>query len=309
MVTPFLRRRRLDALLLVGTVAVAALAGFKVKYALLAVPVIGLMGWVMTKPPIAAYLLILLTPLIVGINAGAIVPALRPNEALMVICGAAIALRYLIGLRTGETRWPHLDGVDISLIALGVTSSVLPLLMMVARQRAIGSDDLLYCIVIWKLLAEYAIIRTVITNREQAMRCLWLSMLAASIVCFVGILQSLHLAGVSGLLAKYYAPLGIDTSLENGRGSSLLGLPAAVADLARRVDSAGIAGTAVAVAMCSQVVLMLFDPHLTYRGAGDAIFMVLALVRVLPGPQKPALARTRTEALTVPRSQRQVASL
>ena len=481
MVTPFLRRRRLDALLLAGTIGIAALAGIKVKYALLAVPVICLMGWVMTNPPVAAYLLIFLTPLVVGINAGAIVPTLRPNEALMAVCGIAIGLRWLAGLRTGQTRWPRIDRVDVSLIALGIASSVLPLIMMVARQRAIGSDDLLYCIVMWKLLAEYAIIRTVITTREQAMRCLWLSMLAASIVCFVGILQSLHLAGVPGLLAKYYAPLGIDTSLENGRGSSLLGLPAAVADLAilnlaiaiamivrghprrlwlscigvlcalavvaaaefstliglvvavvailvltrlgriaaaivpvaliggvllwpvikiriggfnsatglpvswvnrlynlqtyfwpvlfsdhnwilgvrpaariatssrqygyvwiesgytwllwgggipllasylgfvitavrrgwaymRRVDAAGIAGTAVAVAVCSQAVLMLFDPHLTYRGASDALFLILALVRVLPGRQKTEPARTRPAALTTSGSPRQTVS-
>ena len=43
----------------------------------------------------------------------------------------------------------------------------------------------------------------------------------------------------------------------------------------RRVDAAGIAGTAVAVAVCSQAVLMLFDPHLTYRGASDALFLIL----------------------------------
>ena len=239
---PFLRRRLLDAVLLAGTVGVVALAGLKVKYALLAVPVIFLIGWVMVRPAIAAYLLILLTPLIVGINAGAVIPALRPNEALMVVCGLALGLRWLGGIRTGEIRWPRIDRVDVSLIALGITSSILPLLMMVVRQRPISSDDLLYCIVMWKLLAEYVIIRTVITTREQAMRCLWLSMVAAAIVCFVGIVQSLHLAGVPGLLAKYYAPLGIDTSLENGRGSSLLGLPAAVADLA-------ILNLAIAVAM------------------------------------------------------------
>jgi putative peptidoglycan lipid II flippase len=475
---PFLRRRRLDAILLAGTAAVVALAGLKVKYAVLAVLLILLSGWVMARPPVAAYLLIFLTPLIVGINAGSIVPALRPNEALLAVCGAAIGLRWLAGVRTGEIRWPRIDRVDVSLIALGITSSVLPLMMMVVRQRAISSDDLLYCIVMWKLLAEYVIIRAVITTREQAMRCLWLSMLAAAIVCGLGIMQSLHLAGVPGLLARYYAPLGIDTSLSNGRGSSLLGLPAATADLAilnlaiaiamivrgtrrrlwlsglgvlcalgvvaaaefstliglivavtailvltrsgriaaaivpvalvggvllwpvikiriggfnsatglpvswvnrlynlqtyfwpvlfsddnwilgvrpaariatssrqygyvwiesgytwllwgggipllasylgfvatvvqkgwaymHRADAAGIAGTAVAVTMCSQVVLMLFDPHLTYRGSGDALFMILALVRILPGQRTPGDARKQHTALTVSGARRQ----
>jgi hypothetical protein len=51
----------------------------------------------------------------------------------------------------------------------------------------------------------------------------------------------------------------------------------------RRADAAGIAATAVVTALCVQVVLMLLDPHLTYRGSGDALFLILALVRRLPG--------------------------
>ena len=241
-VGPVLRRRELDAALLLAPVAVGALAGVKVKYAVLAVIVIGTIGWVIARPAVAAYLLIFLTPLVVGINAGAVIPVLRPNEALIVLFGAAVGLRWLAGVRTGDIRWPRMDRVDASLIALGVTTSVLPLMMMVVRQRPISADDLLYCIVMWKLLAEYVIVRTVISTREQAMRCLWLSMLAAAIVCAVGIVQSLGLADVPGLLAKYYAPVGVDTSLSNGRGGSLLGLPAAAADLA-------ILNLAIAIAM------------------------------------------------------------
>jgi murein biosynthesis integral membrane protein MurJ len=469
-VAPFLRRRRIDALVLIGIMGVVALLGYKVKYAIILVIVIGLIGVVWAKPVIAAYLMILLSPLVVGINAGTIIPSLRPNEALMVICGVALGLRYLFGVRTGAFRWPRVDAIDMSLIALCLASSVLPLAMMVVRQRSISGDDLLYSIVLWKLFAEYVIIRTVVTTREQAMRCLWLSLIAASIVSGVGIMQVLHFPGVSGLLAKYYAPLGIDTSLTNGRGSSLLGLPAATADLAiqnlaiaiamlvrgqprwrlltglaiicalgvvaaaefstliglvvaivvalmltrsrriaagvipvaiigsvllwpaisirlggfnsatglpvswidrlynletyfwpvlfsdnnwilgvepaariatssrqygyvwiesgytwllwgggipllasyfwlvgalirkgwayaRRVDSAGIAGTAIIVAVSSQLVMMLFDPHLTYRGSGDAFFMTMALVRILPSGRKPDAVQNQPTAL------------
>ncbi|MDX6395287.1 MAG: putative peptidoglycan lipid flippase [Streptosporangiaceae bacterium] len=455
MIGPVLGRLRLEIALLLGCAAIGVLTAISVKYAVTAMLVLGLSGWVLVRPATAGYLLIFLTPLVVGVDASHLVPLLRPNEALMVLFGALIGLRWLAGVRTGDRRWPRLDRVDIWLIALGLTSSVVPLMMMVARQRQITPDDLLYCIVIWKLLGEYVIVRATITTREQAMRCLVLSMISAAIVSAIAILQSLGLFGVPALLAKFYAPLGVTAVLTNGRGSSLLGLPAAVADLAilnlviaiamivrghprrlwlgglaallafsvlaaaefstviallvalgavvaltksgkivaygipvallggvllwpvieirlsgfhsasglpiswitrlrnlqtyfwptlfsdfnwifgvrpsarvvapnqqygyvwiesgytwllwgggipllasylgfggavvrkgwafaRRADAAGIAGTAVAAALCAQMFSMILDPHLTYRGAGDAVFLILALVRVLP---------------------------
>jgi murein biosynthesis integral membrane protein MurJ len=470
---PVLRRRRLDAMLLLGIMAVGALAGVKIKYAVFAAICIGVIGWVMARPPVAAYLLIFITPLVAGISGGSVVPLLRPNEALLALLGAAIGMRWLVRLRSGGLRWPRAGRVDVALIALGITSSLLPLAMMLVRQRPISEVDLLYSIVLWKLFAEYIIVRSVISTREQAMRCLVLSMAAAAIVAFVAIVQSLGLAGVPALIAKLTSSSsGTDGMVSVTRGSSLLGLPAATADLAilnlgiavamiarghprrlwlgglavlyalsviaaaefatviglvvalialmvltrsgrtavymipvavfggvllwpvielrlsgfhstaglplswldrlynlrtffwpvlfsdynwilgvrptpriatptkaegfiwiesgytwllwgggipllasyiafagavlrkgwacaRRADTAGIAATAVAAAMCSQVVLMLFDPHLTFRGSGDAFFLLLALIRKLPVRRtSPAAGRSPLTAAT-----------
>ena len=473
---PVLRRRRLDAVLLLGIMAVGALAGVKIKYAVFAAICIGVIGWVMARPPVAAYLLIFITPLVAGISGGSVVPLLRPNEALLALLGAAIGMRWLVRLRSGGLRWPRVGRVDVALIALGITSSLLPLAMMLVRQRPVSEVDLLYSIVLWKLFAEYIIVRSVISTREQAMRCLVLSMAAAAIVAFVAIVQSLGLAGVPALIAKLTSSSsGTDGMVSVTRGSSLLGLPAATADLAilnlgiavamiarghprrlwlgglavlyalsviaaaefatviglvvalialmvltrsgrtavymipvavfggvllwpvielrlsgfhstaglplswvdrlynlrtffwpvlfsdynwilgvrptpriatptkaegfiwiesgytwllwgggipllasyiafagavlrkgwayaRRADTAGIAATAVAAAMCSQVVLMLFDPHLTFRGSGDAFFLLLALIRKLPVRRtSPAAGRSpRTAATAAP---------
>lgn len=468
-----IRRRQLDAILLLGIVAVGALAGIKLKYAIFAAVAFLLIGWVMTRPPVAAYLLIFLTPLIVGISAGSVVPLLRPNEGLMVLLGMAIGLRWLCGLRSGEFRLPRLDRVDITLIALGVASSVLPLAMMLVRQRPITKDDVLYCIVIWKLLAEYVIVRSVIKTREQAMRCLWLSLWAAAVVGAVGIGQAAGVGVINRLVTRLTSTSSAEAMVSIGRGSSLLGLPAATADLAilnlgiavamlvrghprrlllagfcalfaltvvaaaefatviglviavvvlmvltrsgrlafymapvglvggvllwpvielrlsgfhstaglplswvdrlynlrtffwpvlfsdhnwilgvqpspriatsskaegfiwiesgytwllwgggipmlaaylafagavirkawayaQRADPAGITATAVAAAMCSQVVLMTFDPHLTFRGSGDAVFLLLALIRKLPARQtSPAAGLTPRPAAAV----------
>jgi hypothetical protein len=260
-----LSRLRLDLLLLAGCVAFGALAAVSVQYAIIALVVTLLSGWVLAKPQVAAYLLILGTPLIVGVDAGGSIPELRPNEALLVLFAALIAVRWLAGLRTGERRWPRFSKVDYSLIALGLASSVLPLLMMVARQRAISYDDLLYSTVVWKLIAEYVIVRSVITTKPQAMRCLWLSMISGAIICAVGILQSLNLLGVPALLARYYAPLGVESAVSDGRGSSLLALPAATADLA-------ILNLGIAIAM-----LVRTTRHRKVL-AGFAILYVLGVV-------------------------------
>jgi hypothetical protein len=332
--------------------------------------------------------------------------------------------------------------------------------------------------VLWKLLAEYAIVRSAVTTRAQVMRCLWLSMTAAAIIGAIAIFQSLGLAGVPGLIAKFTSESSAEGMVSVGRGSSLLGLPDATADLAilnlgiavaliarghprrrllgglsvlfvlsvvaaaefapviglvvavivlmavtrsgrlaiymipvglvggvllwpvialrlsgfhstaglplswvdrlynlrtyfwpvlfsdhnwilgvrpspriatsskaegfiwiesgytwllwgggipllasylafagavlrkclayaRRPDGAGIAATALTAAMFSQVVLMVFDPHLTYRGSGDAIFLLLALVRKLPARQtSPAAGISPRAAATVAPPQR-----
>ena len=243
---PVLRRRQLDAFLLLGIMAVGALAGIKIKYAVFAVICAGLVGWVLTRPPVAAYLLIFVTPLVAGISGGSVVPLIRPNEALMVLLGLTIGLRWLAGLRTGGIRWPRVNSVEVAVVALGVTTSLVPLAMMLVRQRPITEVDFLYSIVLWKLLAEYIIVRSVISTREQVMRCLWLSMAAAAIVGFVAIAQAVGVAGVPALVAKLTSSSsGSDGMVTVARGSSLLGLPAATADLA-------ILNLGIAVAMIAR---------------------------------------------------------
>jgi peptidoglycan biosynthesis protein MviN/MurJ (putative lipid II flippase) len=468
---PTLRRRRLDAVMLLAPLAVGALTVIKMKYAVGATVVILIIGWVMLRPVIAAYLLVFLTPLVVGLNAGLVVPGLRVNEGLMVVVGLGVGLRWLVNVRTGEVRWPRINAVDVSLLALCVFSSVVPLTMMLVRQRQITSDDILYAIVLWKLFAEYVIVRLAVTTREQALRCLVLLLAASAIVALVGIAQ-VGLPPVNGVLNRLISTGGTAAVESSNHGSSLLGLSAATADLAilsigvaiamisrgyphrpwlaglailnvlavfaaaefatiiglviavvalmvltryiklaayavpvavlggvllwpvlstrlagfqsstglpqswliriinlrtyfwpvlfsdsnwilgvrpsarilngtrtggyvwiesgytwllwgggipllasyiafavsvlrrgwafaRRADPAGVAATAVAAAMCAQVALMALDPHLTYRGSGDELFMVLALVRALPARRTRAAYRERPAATAV----------
>ena len=76
----------------------------------------------------------------------------------------------------------------------------------------------------------------------------------------------------------------------------------------RRMDGTGIASAAMVCAISSNLVVMLFDPHLTYRGTADVLVVLLALSRPLmtrahasaPVERAPAPVRT-TPAISVSR--------
>lgn len=214
-------------LVAVGVGAGSALGPLK---ALLALALLVVVACVWRWPQLAAYLIIGLTPLTAGINRGTALPLVRPNEAIALLVGVALATRFIGQLRTGQLPRPRIDRVELSIVFLAVFSSLVPLWWMTVRRSPITSDDLLYALVLWKYLGVYVLIRMSISTDRQAGYCLWIFVGAASIVAVLAILQSLGLFGVPRILATYYAPFGYTDAFQ-ARGSSTLGLPAATADL------------------------------------------------------------------------------
>jgi hypothetical protein len=182
-------------------------------------------------PALGGYLVIGLTPLTAGIDRGHAVPVLRPSEAIALAVGTALAARALTRWRSGAAPRVRLSRIELAIVLMALSNSVVPMLWMTARQQPITQDDVLYALVLWKLAGIYLIVRASITTYQQAIRCYWLSLAAASVVAVLAILQSLGLFGVPHLLASYYAPFGYTGALEHARGSSTLALPAATADL------------------------------------------------------------------------------
>ncbi len=183
------------------------------------------------RPEVAAYLLVGVTPLVVGIDRDRLVPMLRPNEALLGLLAVVLLVRAAVRMRPGARPSLRLGPVAVSLLLLAVTSSVLPLMFMTLRGRAISADDLSYAMVLWKFLALYVLVRVTVRTDEQVRVCLWISLAVAAVVGLVGVLQSLDLLGVRGLLAPWYAPFGYTDGVQSSRAGSTVGLPAATADL------------------------------------------------------------------------------
>ncbi len=216
------------ALLVAVAVGAASTLGPLEALGAIAAVFLGMAVW--RWPALAAYLVIGLTPLTAGINRGSALPLVRPNEAIALFVGAVLATRGIVGLRTGRLPRLRISSVEVSIVALAVCASVVPLLWMLVRQEPVSRDDLLYALVLWKYLGLYALIRLSVSTDRQIRNCLLISVGAACIVAALAVLQSLGLFGVPGILATYYAPFGYSNAFA-ARGSSTLGLPAATADL------------------------------------------------------------------------------
>ena len=201
------------------------------KLAVLATAIVALVATIAVLPVVAAYLLIATTPLVAGIDRGSALPALRPNEALLLLIGLAVCIRAVMTLRVPATARLRLSRLDVAILLLAVTSSVIPLAWLAVRGQPIERDDVLYALTIWKYYAVFCLFRGVVRNIAQVRTCLWLSMGSAALVAILAILQSLQRFGVAGFLAAHYAPYGNVTAVTNNRGGSTLGLPIAVADL------------------------------------------------------------------------------
>jgi hypothetical protein len=213
------------ALLLGPVVAAAPVVSFFTAVAL----VLTVAAFV--HPPVAAYVLLATTPLIVGIDRGDILPVLRPNEAVAVLMVGAVLLRGGLEVARGQpVRW-KIRTPDAALLLLVVTGSLLPLVWRAARGGGLSQDDVLYGIVLPKYYAIYLAVRTSIRTETQVRRCLWLSMGAGVLVAVIGILQALKLFGVPALLARHYAAYGDTDALYISRGSSTVSNAQAMADV------------------------------------------------------------------------------
>jgi hypothetical protein len=189
-----------------------------------------LLTGVAVHPAFGAYLLLVATPLLAGIERGAVVPMIRPAEGLLTVVCAGLLARGAVQLLAGKVRRPRLHEVDAAVVVMALTGSVLPLLWMLARGRQITADDLQFALQFWKYTAVFAVFRTAVRTEAQVRCCLWLAMAAAGVVAVVAILQALRLLGVDALLDRWYASSGPEYYWRF-RGTSTLASSFAVADV------------------------------------------------------------------------------
>lgn len=172
-------------------------------------------------PLAGACLLLFASPLIVGIPRGELGGALRPNEWLLGFILAAIAVRALLLMLGRRWRPAPFDAMDVALLALVATGSVLPVLWRIARGLPLTSDDLLYAIVLVKYYAVFRLFRIAATSEAAVAACLRAVLLSSALVAVIALLETFRLFGVATFLAAHYdQPFSGSEGLVEGRAVS-----------------------------------------------------------------------------------------
>jgi hypothetical protein len=186
------------------------------------------------------------TPLIVGVDRGAVVPALRLNEVLLapVAIGLTVAVLY----RWHLASWRRPVGfhrLDAIVLALTITGSVTPLLWMYARGREITTEDLQFALILWKLAALYTMVRLFIRT-PRAVRATCAAVVAsACAVGVIGVLQTSGFGPVIALLSRFVSSGEDGFDVLGGRATSTVANPHAYGDVL--VYAAVVAGAMAVV--------------------------------------------------------------
>jgi hypothetical protein len=218
-----------------------------------------LFGAIVLRPLLGACLVLFATPLIVGIARGEFGGELRPNELLLGLVLAAMAVRTLL-LMLGR-RWqpPIFDAMDVALLALVATGSAMPVLWRIARGLPLTTDDLLYAVVLVKYYAVFRLFRGAVTTEAAVATCLRVALLSSAIVAVIALLESFRLFGVAEFLAAHYdSPFSGSEGPVTGRAASTVASVFGLADL-----------------MIISLVLALSLRRIALRGRGPLAFCAL----------------------------------
>lgn len=170
------------------------------------------------------------TPLVVGIDRGAVLPWVRPNEVLLGLLLAGLAVGPLRRWWTGARRLPELHPLDLAVASLAVLGSVVPVLWLWGRGRAVEADDIAFALVLVKYAAVYVMFRLVTTTVPQRERLLVVAIGASAVVAVVGVLQALGVPGVAAALSPY-ASAEDQHALSINKASTTIGTPIGYADV------------------------------------------------------------------------------
>jgi len=176
---------------------------------------------------LATYLYLATLPFLGGLDRGAVVPLLRPNEALLVLLLAGAVAGGYVRTLNGAPLHFHLHRFDVPLAAFVVLASIWPLSAMMLQGVKPQVSDIAAIFPVCKLAGLFLLVRTTVRTPTQVLWCIRMIIGGAVVLAAIAVLQILSVGPVLALLEWWWptAPDPID-----GRGTSTLNNAIATGD-------------------------------------------------------------------------------
>jgi lipopolysaccharide/colanic/teichoic acid biosynthesis glycosyltransferase len=198
--------------------------------AVLAVVALVAVSWY--RPILGTYVYVTSLPFLAGIDRGALLPLVRPNEALLVL----VVLGALLGwafrwLRDGTATWPVPHPVDAPLAIFLALYTVWPICWMMLRGLTPTGGDLAAILPVPKLVALFLLVRLTVRTDAEVTRLLRLVVWPSVLVAVISVLQVLAVAPVLSLLSTFWVSATDDPADLAQRGTTTLGSPLSTGDV------------------------------------------------------------------------------
>jgi hypothetical protein len=175
-----------------------------------------LVAW---RPVLASYVYLATLPFLAGPERGAVLPLLRPNEALLVVLLAGALTGGYVRALDGAPFRLRLCRFDIPLAAFLLLATVWPIASVMLRGVTPRMSDIAAILPVCKLALLYGLIRSTVRTPIQVLWCVRLVIGGAVALAAIAVLQTLSVGPVLQLLEIWWptSPDPIDA-----RGASTL---------------------------------------------------------------------------------------
>ena len=186
-------------------------------------------------PVFATYSYLATLPIVAGIDRDALIPLVRPNEALLalVVAGAVLGafLRYVRG---DDVRARFYAPIDGPLAVFLLMATVWPIASLMLRGEVPGGAEYAGTLPLAKLVGLYFLVRYTITTEQRILRTIRFIVWPGATAALIAVLQTLKFGPVLSLLNTFWnsgSSVASSPDELSERGSATLGSPIATGDV------------------------------------------------------------------------------
>lgn len=180
----------------------------------------GLLLLLLARPMVICYMLLGVIVLTSGMERGAILPLLKPNEIVFLI---ALMVALIISLVNPKLRHEGGGYLLFSGVVLGLGTALIPLAAYLTRQIDLSTQDILALTAPIQYFLLFWVFAAIPQTHQERYRLILLMIGLGGLIALIGLLQGAGVGFVQSILDTYYPSSHGAVADEAGRVTSLFG--------------------------------------------------------------------------------------